>query len=91
MVPVVLAALGHPPQEALYNPVVNLLTQSPYFFCITRRSLESFTVQLYRPNGQPGADIVQYVEMGTFECGDGTECGQSGSGADVSVLVSLPV
>lgn len=90
-VPVLLSALGHPDQAALFNPRINLLSASPYFYGITRRNLEGFTVQIYRPDGTPGADIVEFVELGTFECGDGTECGQSGSGADVTLLVSLPL
>lgn len=89
-VPVLLSALGHPDQAMLFNPRINLLSASPYFYGITRRSLEGFTVQIYRPSGTPGADIVEFVELGTFECGDGTECGQSG-GADVILLVSLPL
>ena len=90
-VPVLLTALGHPEQAALFNPRINLLSASPYFYGITRRNLEGFTVQIYRPDGTPGADIVEFVELGTFECGDGTECGQSGGGADVTLLVSLPL
>lgn len=90
-VPVLLSSLGHPVQEALFNPRINLLSSSPYFYGITRRDLEGFTVQIYRPDGTPGADIVEFVELGTFECGDGTECGQSGGGADVTLLVSLPL
>lgn len=90
-VPVLFSALGHPDQAALFNPRINLLSASPYFYGITRRNLEGFTVQIYRPNGTPGADIVEFVELGTFECGDGTECGQSGGGADVTLLVSLPL
>lgn len=90
-IPVLLSALGHPEQAALFNPWINLLSASPYFYGITRRNLEGFTVQIYRPDGTPGADIVEFVELGTFECGDGTECGQSGGGADVALLVSLPL
>ena len=89
-VPVQFSALGHPVQSSLVNPRINLLSSSPYFYGITRRNLEGFTVQIYRPDGTPGADIVEFVELGTFECGDGTECGQSGGGADVTLLVSLP-
>lgn len=89
-VPVRLSELGHPIQAALFNPRINLLSASPYFYGITRRNLEGFTVQIYRPDGTPGADIVEFVELGTFECGDGTECGQPGGGADVTLLVSLP-
>lgn len=91
IVPVLLSAIGHPPKDALFNPVINLLSASPYFYGITRRNLEGFTVQIYRPDGTPGVDIVEFVELGTFECGDGTVCGQSGGGADVTLLVSLPL
>lgn len=90
-VPVLYSSIGHPAQATLVNPRINLLSASPYFYGITRRYLEGFTVQIYRPDGTPGADIVEFVELGTFECGDGTECGQSGGGADVTLLVSLPL
>ena len=91
VVPVLFSSIGHPAQDALVNPRINLLSASPYFYGITRRNLEGFTVQIYRPDGTPGVDIVEYVELGTFECGDGTECGQSGGGADVTLLVVLPL
>jgi hypothetical protein len=85
-----LADLGHPEQLGLFNPIVNLLSMSPYTFHITQRTPEEFTVQLYR-DGKPGAEIVEFVELGDFELGDGTEIGQEGEGADVTLLVSLPL
>ena len=84
-------AFNPDPTDPQYVIALNLLSASPYFYGITRRNLEGFTVQIYRPDGTPGADIVEFVELGTFECGDGTECGQSGGGADVTLLVSLPL
>jgi hypothetical protein len=89
-----LADLGHPEQPGPFNPIINLLTASPYTFCVTGRSGEEFTVQVYRlPEGTPGVNIVRHIELGTFELGDGFEVGADGAGAglsDVTLLVSIP-
>jgi hypothetical protein len=85
------AALGHPPLTRLVNPIINLLTVTPYYFALVRRSMEGFSIQLYRPGGQPGVNIVQFVACGTFRIGDGTRIGQKRVGADVNVLVTIPV
>jgi len=90
-VTVSLEDLGHPEQLGLFNPVINLLSMSPYTFNIVSRSAEEFTVQIYRPGGVPGADIVEFIELGTFELGDGTELGMPGEGSDVTLLVSIPL
>lgn len=86
-----LAALGHPEMPGLFNPIVNIISVVPYFCCITNRSAEEFTVQIYKPGGTPGVDVAAYIECGTFECGDGTQCGQEGAGSNVELLVSIPI
>ena len=86
-----LDALGHPEMPGIFNPIVNIISVTPYFFCITNRSPEEFTVQIYKPGGQPGVDISQYIECGTFAAGEGIECGQGGSESDVKLAVSIPL
>ena len=86
-----LAALGHPEMPGLFNPIVNIISVVPYFCCITHRSAEEFTVQIYKPGGQPGVDISEYIECGTFAAGEGIECGQGGSESDVKLAVSIPI
>ncbi len=86
-----LAALGHPEMPGLFNPIVNIISVVPYFCCITHRSAEEFTVQIYKPGGQPGVDIYEYIECGTFAAGEGIECGQGGSESDVKLAVSIPI
>ena len=86
-----LAALGHPEMPGLFNPIVNIISVVPYFCCITHRSAEEFTVQIYKPGGQPGLDISEYIECGTFAAGEGIECGQGGSESDVKLAVSIPI
>lgn len=41
--------------------------------------------------GVPHVDIAEHVELGTFELGDGTELGAKGSGANVSLFITLPL
>ena len=89
-VTVVLADIGHPEMPGQFNPLVNLVSVSPYYFCIVNRSPEEFTVQIYKPGGTPGVEVAAYIECGTFECGDGTQCGQEGAGSNVELLVSIP-
>ena len=86
-----LAAIGHPEMPGQFNPLVNLVSVSPYYFCIVNRSPEEFTVQIYKPGGTPGVEVAAYIECGTFECGDGTQCGQEGAGSNVELLVSIPI
>ena len=86
-----LDELGHPAQLGLFNPIINLLTAEPYYMNIIGRSDIEFIVQIYKPGGIPGVDIALYTELGTFELGDGTELGMSGTGANVTLLVSLPI
>ena len=88
---VVLADIGHPEMPGQFNPVVNLVSVSPYYFCIVNRSPEEFTVQVYKPGGTPGVEVAAYIECGTFECGDGIQCGQEGAGSNVELLVSIPM
>lgn len=90
-VTVVLADIGHPEMPGQFNPLVNLVSVSPYYFCIVNRSPEEFTVQIYKPGGTPGVEVAAYIECGTFECGDGTQCGQEGAGSNVELLVSIPI
>lgn len=84
-----LDELGHPTELGLFNPIINLLTAEPYYMNIVGRSDIEFIVQIYKPGGIPGVDIALYIELGTFELGDGTELGMSGTGANVTLLVSL--
>lgn len=86
-----LAALKHPKMPGLFNPIVNIISVVPYFCCITHRSAEEFTVQIYKPGGQPGVDISEYIECGTFAAGEGIECGHGGSESDVKLAVSIPI
>ena len=86
-----LDELGHPTELGLFNPIINLLTAEPYYMNIVGRSDIEFIVQIYKPGGIPGVDIVLYIELGTFELGDGTELGMSRTGANVTLLVSLPI
>ena len=86
-----LAALGHPEMPGLFNPIVNIISVVPYFCCITNRSAEEFTVQIYKPGGQPGMEISEYIECGTFAAGEGIECGQGGSESNVKLAVSIPI
>lgn len=86
-----LDELGHPTELGVFNPIINLLTAEPYYMNIIGRSDIEFTVQIYKPGGIPGVDIVLHIELGTFELGDGTELGMSGTGANVTLLVSLPI
>ena len=86
-----LEALGHPEMPGIFNPIVNIISVVPYFFCITSRNAEEFTVQIYKPGGQPGVDISEYIECGTFAAGEGIECGQEGSESDVKLAVSIPL
>ena len=86
-----LDELGHPAELGLFNPTINLLTAEPYYMNIVGRSDIEFIVQIYKPGGIPGVDIVLHIELGTFELGDGTELGMSGTGANVTLLVSLPI
>ena len=86
-----LADIGHPEMPGLFNPIVNLMSIAPHYFCITSRSTEEFTVQIYNPDGTPGVEISEYIECGTFESGHGIECGQEGEGSNVELAVSIPM
>jgi hypothetical protein len=87
-----LADIGHPVMPALFNPIVNILSVSPYTFCITQRSEEQFTVQIYKPHGVPGVIVSEFVEMGDeIMMGDNVQCGQPGNGSNVELLVSIPL
>lgn len=86
-----LADIGHPEMPVLFNPVVNLISVSPHYFCIVNRTAEEFTVQIYNPDGTPGVEISEYIECGTFESGEGIECGQEGEGSNVELAVSIPM
>lgn len=88
-VDIVLADIGHPIMPKVFNPVVNVLSATPYFFCISKRSTAAFTVQLYTPDGQAGAAVSTSVPCGTFACGAGTVCGDPGM-AVVRLAVSIP-
>ena len=88
---VTLDGLGHPTELGLFNPIITLLTAEPYYMNIIGRSDTEFIVQIYKPGGIPGVDIALCIELGTFELGDGTELGMSGTGANVTLLVSLPI
>ena len=86
-----LADIGHPEMPGLFNPVVNLISVSPHYYCIVNRTAEEFTVQIYNPDGTPGVEISEYIECGTFESGEGIECGQEGEGSNVELAVSIPM
>ena len=83
--------LGHPTDLGVLNPIINLLTSDPYYFIIKSIGETEFTVQIFQPGGVPHVDIAEYVELGTFELGDGTELGAKGSGANVSLFITLPL
>lgn len=83
--------LGHPTDLGVLNPIINLLTSYPYYFIIKSIGKTEFTVQIFQPGGVPHVDIAEYVELGTFELGDGTELGAKGSGANVSLFITLPL
>ncbi len=86
-----LAAIGHPEMPGVFNPVVNLVSVSPHYYCIVSRTAEEFTVQIYNPDGTAGVEISEYIECGTFESGEGIECGQEGEGSNVELAVSIPM
>jgi hypothetical protein len=90
-VAVTLADLGHPPLSAPVNPIVNLLSSQPYTFTITHRTPEGFTLQLFFPNGTPCVAFAAFIECGTTECGPTTFCGAPGTGADVCLLIGIPL
>ena len=91
LVDVRYSALGHPTDLGVLNPTINLLTSDPYYFIIKSIGEAGFTVQIFQPGGVPHVDIVEHVELGTFELGDGTELGEKGSGANVSLFITLPL
>ena len=84
------ADLGHSTALGVFNPNVNLITAFPYFFVIKSVTDTGFTVQIYKPGGTPEVNVAAYVELSTFSLGDGTELGAQGSGADVSLYITLP-
>ncbi|MDR2604542.1 MAG: hypothetical protein LBC55_04210, partial [Desulfovibrio sp.] len=90
-VAVTLADLGHPPLPGPVNPIVNLLSSQPYTFTITHQTPQGFTLQLFLPDGSPGVTFAAFIECGTTECGPQTPCGDPGTGADVHLLVGIPL
>lgn len=86
-----LAEIGHPAMPGVFNPVVNLVSVRPYTYCITERSAEEITVQIYKPGGTPGVEMSAHVTLGTFRMGDGTRLGQKGKGSNVELAVSIPL
>ncbi|MDR2123586.1 MAG: hypothetical protein LBP38_01190 [Desulfovibrio sp.] len=90
-VAVSLAGLGHPPLPGPVNPIVNLLSSQPYTFTITRRTAQGFTLQLFFPGGAPGVNFADRIECGPTECSPLTACGDPGAGADVRLLISIPL
>lgn len=88
-----LMAMGLPAMPGPFNPVINLLSVKPYTYCIISRSAEEFTVQIYKPGGVAGVEISLFIECGEddFEAGDFIECGESGWGADVQLVVGIPL
>lgn len=84
------ALIGHPPMDRIINPIVNILARSGYMHTITDRSLTGFDILIYRPDGTQGVDGAEYVDCGTFECGDGTQCGQAGEPV-VRIAISIPI
>ena len=86
-----LAELGHPEMPGLFNPIVNLISIAPHYYCITSRSAEEFTVQIYNPDGTPGVEVSEFLKLGTFRLGDKTRLGQKGKGTLVELAVSIPM
>ena len=84
------AAIGHPAMDRLTNPIINILSRNCYTHTIAARSILGFEVIIYRPDGTPGVDVGEYVDCGSFECGDGTQCGEQGHPV-VFLIVSIPV
>ncbi|MDR1686648.1 MAG: hypothetical protein LBR82_09510 [Desulfovibrio sp.] len=90
-VAVTLADLGHPPLPAPVHPVVSLLSSQPYIFTVTHQTPQGFTLQIFFPDGTPGVTFAAFIECGTTECGPQTSCGAPGAGADVRLLISIPL
>jgi len=90
-VDVVLAEIGHPAMTILYNPIVNVIGLRPLVATLLSRSLEGFTVQLFRPDGSLGADFAEAMEFGMVEMGDGTAFGTPGTGCLSTLVVTIPL
>ena len=86
-----LADIGHPEMPGLFNPVINLISIAPHYYCLTNRSPEEFTVQIYNPDGTPGVEVSEYLKLGTFNLGSGARLGQKGTGTLVELAVSIPM
>ena len=85
-----LADIGHPEMPSLFNPVVNLMSIAPHYFCITSRSTKEFTIQIYNADGTPGVEFAEFLKLGTFRLGSGARLGQKGKGT-VKLAVSIPM
>lgn len=90
LVRVLYASIGHPQMDRIINPIVNIIAFSAYMHTIAARSLFGFDILIYRPDGTPGVDVSEFVDCGSFECGDGTQCGQKGT-ALIFLAVSIPL
>lgn len=83
-------AIGHPAMDRLINPIINILARTGYTHTIAARSLRGFDILVYRPDGTPGVEVGEYIDCGSFACGDGTQCGQTGQPV-VFIAMSIPI
>ena len=87
---IMYSAIGHPAMDRVINPIVNILARTGYTHTIAARSRYGFDIIIYRPDGTPGVEVGEFIDCGSFTCGDGTQCGQQGAPV-VSLAVSIPV
>ena len=87
---IVLAEIGHPEMQDVFNPIINIIAAKQYYHCIKDISKTGFLVQIYRKDGTPGVDIAEYIESSTFTAGENQQCGTPGSGATVKLGISIP-
>ena len=87
---IVLAEIGHPEMQDVFNPIINIIAAKQYYHCIKDISKTGFSVQIYRKDGTPGVDIAEYIESSTFTAGENQQCGTPGSGATVKLGISIP-
>ena len=87
---IVLAEIGHPEMQDVFNPIINIIAAKQYYHCIKDISKTGFSVLIYRIDGTPGVDIAEYIESSTFTAGENQQCGTPGSGATVKLGISIP-
>lgn len=89
-VDVSLTDIGHPEMPGVFFPILNILSGAPYLLSLVSTRRDGFTVQIYKPGGEPGVVIGKYIACGTFVCGEGKVCGDAGA-ATVRLAVCIPM